>query len=114
MSSERQKEYGKYLQSKDWKERRDEFRDTWGNKCVCCYSAESLHVHHLNYECLGKETIKDVILLCKGCHLKAHKGKLKIWMFTEEEYEAFQKIKHVVIDERYEYLTYMFKDYKAD
>lgn len=107
MSSQRQKEYGKYLQSKDWIERRDKFRDIWGNKCACCHSTENLHVHHLNYECLGKETLKDVVLLCKGCHLKAHKGKLRIWIFTQEENAAFQKLKHIITDNLCDYITFI-------
>jgi 5-methylcytosine-specific restriction endonuclease McrA len=107
MSSEKQKEYGKYLRSKEWKEKRDQFRNTWGNKCACCGSTEKLHIHHLNYECLGNETFKDVILLCKGCHLSTHNGRLKIWIFTELEYEAFQKIKHIITKGIGNYITFI-------
>jgi hypothetical protein len=108
----RKKEYGKYLQSKDWKERRDFLRDWWGNKCVLCEKTENLHMHHLNYENLGKETNIDVMPLCKGCHLLAHRGKLKIWIFTQEEHDAFRKIEHIICDDNINYLTFIKSDVK--
>jgi hypothetical protein len=29
---------------------------------------QDLHVHHLNYACLSKETFHDVEILCRRCH----------------------------------------------
>ena len=100
MQTERQKEYSKYLNSDSWKERRTVFRKAWGNKCVWCGSEESLHLHHMSYENLGNEPLFDVILLCKGCHLKVHRKHLRIWVFTEEEHAAFQKVKDIVCDDK--------------
>jgi 5-methylcytosine-specific restriction endonuclease McrA len=113
VSSERQKEYAKYIRSEGWKQRRDKFRTMWGNECACCQSKENLNVHHINYDNLGNEKLEDVVLLCKGCHIKAHKGKLRVWFFTEEEYEAFQKIKHIITDNLCDYITFVIKERQA-
>lgn len=90
--------YQKYLNSKEWKKKRDKFKELKGGKCEVCGSTENLHVHHLNYDCLGKETINDLACLCKGCHLSAHRGRLKIWVFSKEEMKHFDKIQHIVCD----------------
>ena len=66
-------------------------------------------MHHLTYDSLGNETRYDVVPLCKGCHLKIHRGKLKIWVFTQKEYEAFEKIKYIVCD-AYAVYMYVLKD----
>lgn len=109
IQTERQKEYHKYLASEDWKRRGSELREAWGNKCAFCGATEHLNLHHLDYGNLGAETVKDVVLLCKGCHLKAHKGKLKIWGFTQEERDAFEKVKHIVCDNRCSYRFYTYR-----
>lgn len=39
-----------------------------GNACERCGATESLSVHHLTYERLGKERPSDLLLLCERCH----------------------------------------------
>lgn len=109
--TENQREYQKYLKSDIWQQKRKELAEFYGHKCVFCKREEKLHLHHFNYDCLGKETFRDVVMLCKGCHLRIHKGTLKVWIFTKEEYEAFQSIKHVICDNRNktDYMTLIVK-----
>jgi len=113
MQTKRQKEYREYLLSESWKQRKVDLANEWGNKCAWCGSTNVLNLHHLNYDSLEKETVKDVILLCKGCHLRAHKGTLTIWGFTEEERLAFEKIKHIICSSKkcdYRIYTYKIKE----
>lgn len=44
----------------------------WGNACSLCKNPNKLQVHHNNYDCLYKETDKDVLILCENCHSKFH------------------------------------------
>jgi len=109
MQTERQKEYNEYLRTADWKSRKEKFKKLWGNKCVMCGEEKGISMHHLNYDCLGKEKMQDIMPLCKKCHFDVHKNRLKIWIFTEEENKAFKKIKHIITDEQTSYLTFIRK-----
>lgn len=67
-------EYVEYLQSDAWYTFRRRVIRFRGNRCQNCGAdgmTTILHVHHLNYERLGKERIKDVRLLCVTCHRRA-------------------------------------------
>jgi 5-methylcytosine-specific restriction endonuclease McrA len=99
------RKYERYLRSPEWIEKRDRFRAAFGNKCVVCGSTEDLHIHHLNYDCIGNETINDVVCLCKGCHRSAHRKKLIIWVFTKEEMAHFREIANKICSD--ETLTYL-------
>lgn len=90
--------YQEYINSKEWKLKRDEFKERFGNQCAMCDSGKNLAIHHLNYDNVGNETINDVVCLCKGCHFDAHKGRLTIWKFTREEREHFNQVQHIVCD----------------
>lgn len=46
-----------------------------GEKCVLCHAdidISQAQTHHMTYERLGHEILRDVITLCKGCHEKFH------------------------------------------
>jgi hypothetical protein len=43
--------------------------------CTDCkgpFRPSELNLHHLNYDCLGRETLTVVVVLCQGCHQKRH------------------------------------------
>ena len=82
--------YETYIRSAEWKKKRIEFiesnfntdkdRQTTGYesayyKCDRCgwnCPKDTLDVHHKHYRTLGKETRKDVMVVCKGeCHKKS-------------------------------------------
>ena len=50
-----------------------------GYQCTQCKEKKSLDAHHIIWrEYGGKDTIENLITLCKRCHKKVHKGKLKL------------------------------------
>jgi hypothetical protein len=62
-----------------------------GWKCENCgrlYDEDGfLDPHHLNYECLAKpnkETIRDIKMLCRGCHNEVHDETLEMYSDDEE------------------------------
>lgn len=63
--------YQEYLNSKEWKIKSAKFKKN-EPQCFVCNSGEKLQVHHINYDCLGKETSNDVIVLCDIHHRKVH------------------------------------------
>lgn len=103
MLSERQKAYRKYLTTKEWKEKAEKFKAAWGNRCALCKSPVHLSVHHLNYDCLGKETISDVLPLCNSCHTRVHRKLTYIFLVNKEEMEAINKLAHVLVDNELHY-----------
>jgi hypothetical protein len=89
--------YNKYINSRQWKSKRNEFR-IWlaTNKitdaCWACGVPENqslFHVHHRFYSNkLGSESIDSLSLLCEECHSKLHnrhnklKNKVSLWEFS--------------------------------
>jgi len=48
-------------------------------QCTQCNKKSNLDAHHIIWkEHGGKDTIENLITLCKQCHKKVHKGKLKL------------------------------------
>jgi len=47
-----------------------------GNRCWRCrrlFPKKKLHLHHLHYDTVGRETLQDVLLLCSECHWYKHR-----------------------------------------
>lgn len=65
-------DYYKYIQSPEWKKKSREFIKIRKNRCQKCKSIYFLGSHHKNYRCLGKERLRDIIVLCWNCHQKHH------------------------------------------
>lgn len=64
--------YTEYLQSEEWKYKREEvFLSKW-KLCQKCWSDQYLHIHHWTYLRLWKEKMKDLFVLCWSCHKKLH------------------------------------------
>jgi hypothetical protein len=65
--------YKEYLQTDHWKSLKKKALVLAGNSCALCQTKDKqLHVHHKTYKNRGKETQKDLIVLCKDCHAKFH------------------------------------------
>lgn len=71
-------EYELYLQSPEWRERREQLMETVGASCEFCGNEEHLQVHHLSYEDLGQESLQQLAVLCKWCHADWHEGLLPL------------------------------------
>lgn len=64
--------YPEYLETKHWKQVRKAALKAIGHKCQLCGKKKRLNVHHNNYQCLWKETLRDVVILCRDCHKIFH------------------------------------------
>ena len=70
--------YRKYLETEEWKERRDEAVERAEGRCQLCNAGPPLHAHHRTYERAGNEKPMDLTVLCAGCHYRFHhKPKLE-------------------------------------
>lgn len=77
-------DYHEYINSPQWKVKREERLKIDGYKCVICKGETGLQVHHLHYESLGNEDpLRDLITVCSGqCHR---------YFDTIERYQRYQK-----------------------
>lgn len=68
----RQKQYGEYLESDRWKEKRDRIMQKAGGKCRFC-GKPAKHVHHETYKRRGREKDVDLTAVCDHCHAMLHR-----------------------------------------
>ena len=67
-----------YYKSGHWQKIRETRRLQDGGCCVTCKTTADLECHHLTYENLFCEEIRDLQTLCSECHRRTHaNGKLK-------------------------------------
>jgi len=64
--------YVEYLQTPEWRKRRDRALHLAGWRCHRCQKKHDLQVHHRTYERLGEEHDDDLEVLCVGCHEGHH------------------------------------------
>ena len=68
--------YYECINSQKWADKKAEFKSSRRyrkGKCfVCCNWNIQLHIHHINYERLGKEKMADLRVLCFACHAATH------------------------------------------
>lgn len=68
----RREMYLNYLSSDAWRKKRAEVRKRAGDVCEECNYNDGLDVHHLTYQRLFAESLGDLVLLCRACHMKHH------------------------------------------
>lgn len=67
------KSYEAYLRSMRWRYLRKQALKRDGKACRVCASTECLEVHHRKYpKVLGRESVKDLCVLCARCHRLFH------------------------------------------
>lgn len=64
--------YRRYILSPEWAAKVQEAHKHYGHQCTICGTKDGLHVHHRHYETLYRERMKDLDLLCGGCHQNEH------------------------------------------
>jgi hypothetical protein len=70
--------YKKYLLSDKWQLKREKLFDVRGKICERCKSKKDIQVHHKTYKNIFNESLNDLEVLCKRCHMAHHrKEKLK-------------------------------------
>ncbi len=76
--------YSNYIQSKDWKIKRNEALTRDNNLCQVCKKKPAEEVHHITYENLFCEKLEDLLSVCKLCHNEIHEK------LNREELEAIR------------------------
>lgn len=66
-------QYQEYLKSDHWQKFRAKMFSK-KPKCRFCKSKKFLHIHHLTYKNVGRETEKDVVIVCRVHHFELHRG----------------------------------------
>ena len=68
-------EYKEYLNSKEWSEKKEQFRNrSWKNRrCYLCGSTKDLNIHHNSYSDIGNEKLVDLVALCREHHELLHR-----------------------------------------
>lgn len=61
-------DYQTYLASREWGVLREQVRARSRNQCEHCFSAPQQAVHHLTYERIGHEELRDLMAVCNPCH----------------------------------------------
>lgn len=88
-------DYSEYLRHPHWQKVRAARFEFDEGRCVIC--RRDLHdkpyqTHHLSYQRLGHERIRDVVTLCNACHLDFHENwtKSQFWKGKEKgHWEVF-------------------------
>jgi len=83
--------YAEYLRSHEWKAKKALALDCHGRKCADCGATEPLEVHHVTYKRLGREKLKDLLILCAACHRIRHENKPEV-VTTDYLSEQFRAI----------------------
>lgn len=68
------RDYRAYLKTQAWRDKRKELYRERGGRCEDCGRElrGHYHAHHLSYTNVGREPLRDLLLLCEGCHKKRH------------------------------------------
>lgn len=69
--------YPAYLQSKEWLWIRNKVWKRDSGRCVVC-DAAGRDVHHRSYRRLGREKMRDLLVLCRSCHEWVHAGQITL------------------------------------
>lgn len=64
--------YKAYIKSPAWFAFRKAIVELRGYKCQLCQSIKDIDLHHMTYKRLGKEDLRDVLLVCRTCHTFIH------------------------------------------
>lgn len=67
--------YAEYLRTDWWQQLRRRAIDEANGECALCGTTARIQVHHRRYPGRGAEQLKDLIVLCAGCH-ERHHGEL--------------------------------------
>lgn len=68
--------YPEYLKTEHWQTLREKALTRADHRCqVCNAQIASLHVHHRTYERRGRESLRDLIVLCSDCHAMFHEQR---------------------------------------
>lgn len=87
--------YQTYLESDEWKKRRELALEAAGRHCQVCNGSDRLEVHHRTYARVRAELPEDLIVLCRECHGTFHGQQAKVaneWGESNEWDEVFEHL----------------------
>lgn len=93
-------DYKEYIEKHPrWKKVRKARFDFDGGICVVCHRdlrGEPYQTHHLSYQRLGRERIRDVVTMCDSCHHTFHHNWVKssFWEGKEEGHWEIYDLSH--------------------
>lgn len=93
-------DYNKYIREHPrWKKVRQARFDFDEGRCVVCRAdlhGKVYQTHHLNYQRLGHERIRDVVTICDSCHRDFHQNwtKVEFWKGKEEGHWNVYDLEH--------------------
>lgn len=65
--------YTEYIQSPEWRSRRNRFFQRFGRTCAACDSPQKIHLHHMVYSAFnGTEPDAHLVALCETHHNDYH------------------------------------------
>lgn len=65
--------YSDYIQSDQWKHRKDKIKSARDRRCeICRGTFFPIHGHHIRYVRLGREKPRDIAFICAACHAAVH------------------------------------------
>lgn len=64
--------YQEYLQSPQWKVKRQKVLERDRSKCQGCLERTATQVHHLTYQHVFDELLFELVAMCESCHQKCH------------------------------------------
>jgi 5-methylcytosine-specific restriction protein A len=66
------RQYNAYLESEEWKLKRNAVLQRDHHLCQGCLKATAQQVHHLTYDNVGGELLFQLVSLCAPCHALVH------------------------------------------
>lgn len=87
--------YEQYLQTPEWRAKRDQALERDDYHCRACNGDEKLHVHHRTYERRGNEDLNDLTTLCEECHGRFHCKTNQAEPRIEQRYQRREFIERV-------------------
>ena len=93
-------DYEEYIKKHPrWKKVREARFDFDGGRCVVCHKdlhGKIYNTHHLHYQRLGHERMRDVITLCPACHEDFHNSwqKRQFWKGKEKGHWDVFSLEH--------------------
>lgn len=61
-------DYQRYLASREWSLLKEQVRKRSNGTCERCHLADHQDTHHLTYERIGRESLNDLLGICRPCH----------------------------------------------
>ena len=61
-----------YYRTRHWRMIKKAFKKTHACKCKICGQKKYLCLHHLTYIRFTKESLNDLVYLCRNCHYEIH------------------------------------------